>query len=966
MFLTFFSFFILFVIMNYRLYIIIMKHAQRYFLLIQLLCVIALLSCNTSKNYLNLIENNKYSKAEKLAVKSFNKNPLDPGVNYVMARLYMSKDYKGYNSSKAYEYIINTETYYATITDKQEIEKLNNIPLNTSIIQSVLNVICKSALDEAIAINSVEAYDEYLSFFSKAQDDYKSIAIENRDLVAFESASQRNTVETYEDFISTYPKANQIKEAISRRNKLAFEIARSKDTINEYNQFINKYPSAIEVNHAKQRIHELAFEEASKINTAAAYKNFISKYPNSKQYSAAFRLFEKNEFLENTTIGNWKSYQSFIESYLNSSWSNAAKDSIYAISSVTQDREAIKYSIDNFSGKYRENALLLLHKLFTDDGETVTLDLFYSQYDDPIFEDIKLKDYELAEQGDRLSLESPYDKSNYYEYDNYIRAAAPKERAFLALQRMIEEDVKQKRWQSALTIINNYTSYFGTNNKKIKNLIAILEADEDKTLKIQLFGPDINTTNGGEYVPVITADDKYIYFCGRDRNDNVGGEDIFVASFKPRSPAKVVYELSTPESNEAPLSISTDGTSLIYFINGQLFIAKKTKKGWEYVSDLGEQINTGSWQADAMISSDGNALIFSSIRESNFDIHVTDHKYPYHGSNNYASDIYVSLKDENDNWGPPTNLGPTINTMYCDRSPFLHPDMKTLYFSSSGHGGLGDLDVFKSTRLRDDCWDCWSEPINLGKDINTTSMDWGYKITTDGDKAYFAKENKSNDIHWFNLPPSLRPNYVATVSGQLLDTDNKPLEAEIKWEDLQSGKSIGSAKSDPVDGRYFIVLPLGKIYGYYVDKEGYFPISSNLDLRSENKSKQVEFDITMVSYNQMKTDGSAVPINNLFFGFGEYTLLPFSMPELKRVADIIKSNNLKVEIAGHTDNIGDDSSNQLLSEKRANAVKEYLIMEGCDESMLTTIGFGESKPVAPNNSDSNREKNRRVELRFIQ
>jgi outer membrane protein OmpA-like peptidoglycan-associated protein len=324
--------------------------------------------------------------------------------------------------------------------------------------------------------------------------------------------------------------------------------------------------------------------------------------------------------------------------------------------------------------------------------------------------------------------------------------------------------------------------------------------------------------------------------------------------------------------------------------------------------------------------------------------------------------------NENGEWDEPINLGSVINTPYCERTPFLHPDMKTLYFSSDGHGGLGGLDVYKSTRLADSCWNCWSEPVNLGKEINTESHDWGYKISTDGEKAYFSKGTrgeKTNDIYSLNLPMSMRPGMVATISGKLTNKANQAVEAEIVWEDLETGKVMGRSKADPKTGNYFVVLPLGKMYGYYVEKYGYYPMSDNVDLRKNLTPVKIQKDIVMLAIQDMIDQGIAVPITNLFFNTNESVILPYSIPELKRVAAIIKSKNLKVEISGHTDNVGDAKKNQTLSENRAAAVKDFLIKEGFDASMLSTKGYGATKPVADNKTEIGRAKNRRVELRIV-
>ena len=976
---------------------------KRYLTAIILLCCTSDFSFGQS-SYLKLIEKGKYSKAEKKINKALLKEPNDIGHNYIMALLLINRKYKGYDAPKSYEYIIKSENLYRNTFDEKEIKKLTKIPINAIVFQNYTDTICKNALDDAFEKNTLDAYENYLDFYRNSPTNYKNKAILKRDVeafkiaaasnsvesyqyfiskytnaiqindatarrnsLAFEKAKSINTVDAYQNFIDIYPKAIEINEATLKRNEQAFTIAKMSDNITDYKSFIKKYPTANEVNQAWARIHELAFMIAEKENTAKAYKGFIDKYPQSKQYAPAYKLFEEKQFFENTITGNWESYKSFIENYPTHNWINIASDSIYSISKVTENLDALKYCVNNFSGDQRNKALILFHDIYTNDGEKSTLDLFYEKYDDDILESIKTTDYEIAEQGNQLQLHLPYNLANYSEYDNYIRLAAPREKSFVALQRMVSKDINQKNWQVAINKVINYTSYFGDKNKKIVDLINILKAKWDNSIKTIAFPSQINTKEGGEYTPVITADERYIYFCGRNRKDNIGGEDVYGANFKSRSPAKVVSELSSANSNDAPVSISTDGTSMMLFKDGRLYSSEKTNYGWNNAIELSNEINSGIWQADANISSDGNALIFSSIREGNYNYYINSQPGTYHGEVNYASDIYVSLKNNNDEWQTPVNIGSTINTIYCDRSPFLHPDMKTLYFSSNGHGGLGDLDVYKSTRLNDSCWTCWSEPINLGKEINTFGSDWGYRISTNGEKAYFSKSSteNDNDIYWLNLPPHLRPDFVATVSGKLLDKNNKPVAAEIRWEDLQTGKSIGRSQSDPTDGGFFIVLPLGKIYGYYVDKDEYFPISNNIDLRNNNKPIEIESDISMVTFKQMIEEGTAVPINNLFFDFGKYELLPYSISELKRVANIIKTNGLKVQIDGHTDNVGDDNSNQILSEKRANSVKEILVNEGCAAELLSTVGYGKTRSVASNENEVGRAKNRRVELMFV-
>ncbi len=864
-------------------------------------------------------------------------------------------------------------------------------------------------------------------------------------------------------------------------------------------------------------------------------------------------------FFENTIIGDWNSYRNLIINSDNESLKSAAEDSILSIGKRNDDLKILTYCVDNFRENKRSKALMVFHDVFTNDGEKQTLDLFYKNFDLPIFKDIKMQDYKLVILGDELNLENPYNLKDFEKYDRYIKLAAPSEKAFVALQRLIANNINKKEWRAALEKTKIYSSFFGKNNKKITDLQVLLSKKVDKLTKIYSAGNLINTAVGGEYLPVLTADEKLMYFCGRDRIDNIGGEDIFVSKKVNGNwdAGKLLTNLSSSETNDSPLSISSDGSMLLIFKSGILNYAERTISGWSKAIEFPRQINAGNWQADAMITSNGRGLIFASSKIGGENLF--QHRQNYHGDILYPSDIYISLMNDKDEWGEPINLGNTINTRYCDRMPFLHPDMKTLYFSSDGHGGLGKMDIYKSTRLADSCWNCWSEPVNLGTEINTNESDADYKITTSGDKAFFSYEkityfensalflldvsgsmsgiklealkkatltvgkkaiqnntevailtfagdcihpiinvfpfskntdslkvfteklgvlddtpmyeayliacdymkknsspiskyktitlmtdgnatsctvlndvlkiltekgevyktqsiaydvpensiayndlkqissfskgkfhptnnfeeltssfegsikeifnvnsaNYNKDIYWINLPQDLRPDKTSTASGKLVDKNNKPVSAKIRVEDLETGKIIGQSKSNPKDGSFFIVLPSGKIYGYYVDKDEYFPVSNSVDLQHNDEIIMINDDLKALKFNQIVDEGMIVPLNNIFFPFSKYNLHHFSIPELKRVASIIKKSGFKVKIMGHTDYIGEVDMNQILSEKRAQTVKDFLVIEGCESGKLITSGFGENNPVATNKNEIGRSRNRRVELKFI-
>lgn len=560
-------------------------------------------------------------------------------------------------------------------------------------------------------------------------------------------------------------------------------------------------------------------------------------------------------------------------------------------------------------------------------------------------------------------------------YTDFVKKKAPSDDAFLVVQLIAERSIHDRNWKEAIKVFRQFLPYF-KNDKRYAATIHVLEAKVEG-LKAKDLGLNINT-QADEYLPVLTADGKRLYFTGNERYGGYGGEDIFYCDRQDTSfgPARNIGGQINTTTNEASLSISADGNRLIIFGNypdsygrGDIFYTDRTPDGWSRVQHFPRPINSEFYDCDAIMTSDGKAMFFVSDRPGGVG--------EYHGKGNYFhgnlwgnSDIYVVVLTDS-GWSKPINLGPTINTPYAERTPFLHPDGKTLYFSSDGHGGLGRLDVFKTTRLREDSWTEWSTPVNLGKEINTEADDRSYRISTRGDVAYFATSSGSesyggSDIYSVELPVEARPEAVATIHGKVTDSKGKPLAVEINWQDLKTKKSLGTLKSNPQDGTYFIALPMGKNYGYYASRSGYYPVSRNVDLRKQKESADITENIVLASIEEMKSSDVAVRLNNIFFDYNTIQLKQESSAELDRLIGVIKETpGSRVEIDGYTDDQGSDSYNQELSLRRAQAVVDYLVTNGVERSRLVPRGYGKAKPVASNDTDEGRAQNRRVEFRFL-
>jgi outer membrane protein OmpA-like peptidoglycan-associated protein len=567
------------------------------------------------------------------------------------------------------------------------------------------------------------------------------------------------------------------------------------------------------------------------------------------------------------------------------------------------------------------------------------------------------------------------ESSEYYK--NIIALYAPSEDAFIALQFLAGKSINNRDWKKGAKVYEDYKIKFPNMTERIDKILSILNAKEEN-IRIINMGGNINSL-GKEYSPVITPDMRKMYFTGQDRDDNIGGEDVFV-SFYTNNRWTIAIPLSNKintESNEYISSIAADGNTLVLFGNylnalgrGDNFYTEKTKYGFSEVQQYPEPINTKFWDADAYLTADGKAIIFSSERPGGVGEYKQKGEY-HHGMYWGNTDLYVVLKDAAGNWGKTAiNLGAGINTQYTERTPFLHADGKTLYFSSDGHPGLGGSDVFKVVRQNDTTWTEWSEPVNLGKEINTAAEDWGYKISTDGRHAYFSTVNDmgfgEEDIYFVQLPEEVQPvSDVVTVNGKVLDENGNPVDAVIRWEDVEAKREIGVAKTDPVTGEYFIALPTGRYYAYYADVKGYYSIVNYLDLTAAKAFEEVQTNMSVISVEELKKSGKAIKIENIFFDSGKWDLKEESHEALNLLYRFMHANSdLIVEINAHTDNIGGDQFNQSLSEKRASSVVEYLIQKGIDPSKLLPHGFGESQPLSDNSTEEGRALNRRVEFRL--
>lgn len=500
--------------------------------------------------------------------------------------------------------------------------------------------------------------------------------------------------------------------------------------------------------------------------------------------------------------------------------------------------------------------------------------------------------------------------------------------------------------------------------EKVRSYIANCEFSKAAQAAPKLFEPvnlgdKVNSENM-EYFPSISADGNSLVFTYRAPNQAKSDEDFFISLKDTLTgewmQSKPAAGFLNTQLNEGAQSITSDG-NIIYFAAcerqdgyGSCDIYASFYRGngqWSKALNLGPNVNSKVWDTQPSISSDGKTLYF--VRGS-------------HGRSK-NKDIYYTKLQSDGTWGKAEKLGGPINTSGNETSPFIHFDNKTIYFSSDGHPGLGELDFFVSRKNEDGTW---GDPENLGYPINSKEDDFSLIVSPDGKTAYFSSDRLGGniglqDLYSFILPKESRAIEIAYIKGKITNKiTGDPISAKIEFSDLASSETILFEESNRI-GNYFSVLPGNADYGLNIQKKGFLVYSKNFSLSVENVRKAYILNVKLIP---IAVD-QKVKLENVFYTTASFELDNRSNSELNKVADFLNDNpTVTISIEGHTDNVGSKSANITLSRNRAKSVYHYLVERGIDKSRLSSKGFGSSDPISDNESEDGRRKNRRTEIRI--
>ncbi len=466
-----------------------------------------------------------------------------------------------------------------------------------------------------------------------------------------------------------------------------------------------------------------------------------------------------------------------------------------------------------------------------------------------------------------------------------------------------------------------------------------------------------------QFFPVLTGDEQTIVFTARkdDRTD-----DLFISNYAGNAwsePKSISEKINTPD-NEGTCSISADGKVFVFtycaninmrrsYGSCDLYISYKTGEEWSEPQNLGPNVNSPAKDTQPSLSADGKTLYFSSNRAGSLG----------------GLDIWVSKLGDDGKWLPAQNLGKNINTSGNEESPFIHANNKYLYFSSNGYPKMsyGGADLYQSELINQE----WTSPNNLGYPVNNHENQVGLFVTTDGKRGYYTSEsvemgtqNYAAVLKVFEMPAEIQPKIKSNfVKGYVYDAKtNAKLESNIELFDLTSNAKQASITSDPQTGEYLFVLNQGSEYALGVTKKDYAYKSITFNYTEGEDIEALVFNIALDPISK----GTVFRLNNIFFDYNSYELAQKSKAELDELVKFMKENTqIKGEISGHTDNIGNPQDNLRLSLDRAKSVFDYLINAGIDKDRLKFQGYGANRPAAKNDTEEGRAQNRRIEFEIL-
>lgn len=864
--------------------------------------------------------------------KAYSKSPNDVETLYNLSLFYFEHRNPMRNLPMAMKYIQRTESCHIKLIEDDKTGELGRLvrsgitlPSIRQAKQAIIDTAYKT-IETRTDMSSVEL-DTYMDAFG-IDIELVRLLRQRRINQVYDDDLRKGTPEAYYHFIDTYPGTDEAQQMENRLAKLAPGLYEGIVNEEGINAIAARYPLSPSVQRAaeKQKSRQ-AYANASRRNTVESYNEFLQRYPASDESEQAR---ERLDNLLTVTFAKCRTamdYAHFATAYPEISLADKALAQMRHLIYEQQDIEAARYYLEHF--KLDPSYLEVYTRYYSwhaAEGNTAPLLHFQKAHPDYPYQRTLEEDLERAEKADRVNLMADYLEVDYSRYSDYVRNLMGRGIAFIPLQRMIQQQVASRNYQAALDRIRRFDICFeNTSNKEYLELQRVLaapatgrRATREFAATYHIMNPSINEVDGRLYFTRTSGGNRRICYAVKENGQwRPAGEVDFTGLFSSEG-----YSFYHFYAN---------GTRMLLGHEGNIMMAQKEGESWRITDIPPHPVNTDHIETDAYMLPDGSGILLASDRPGGRNLQPSGAYF--HGDTALATDLYF-IPYINNAWGNAINLGSHINTPYSERSPILSRNLKTLYFISDGRGSLGYGDIYVATRTNTQDWTSWSEPQNIGKEINTGFSEVDLSFSPDEKRILYSSNMDMGRYSCYSIPTSHdAANSYHPYTVDILGMESSLLRVRVA--DLQQQSITQVIDCSGENNAITFNVHKDKQYAIIGDAGTYFVPAIVVDpaIKSNQRLKGYTFPVLVAM-------DKSVPLLAIDFDPTSSQLTPVAELQLQQLAHFLTLNpqgiaEFSIDVAG-----SDETLCYNLSLERGRLVRDYLVYQGIDISRILISAYG--------------------------
>lgn len=862
--------------------------------------------------------------------KLYAKNPLSVEALYGYAMFYFDNSHPLRNLPMAMMYVRQAEARQMALlqgTDMSELSDLARKGITIGTLRQAKQAIATAARNTVEVRTDMTAgeIDAYLEVFG---DDEQMVRLlrERRFQQVYNDDLAGATAETYYHFIESFPGTAEAEQMERRLSELAPSLFGSLHTAAEVDSVAKHYALSPSVVRAAAKCRSrIAYAETVDENTPEAYKRFLQSYPSSDESMEARNTLDAMVVAQYHSLRTPRELADFIDSNTDNELADSAMVQLRHRILVDHNMEAVRIYLERFKFDPQYGDIYnLFYSWHAAEGNGGPIRDFYDSNPDYPYLHVVEEDLDFAERVDHIYLMADFFESEFPRYEDYVKQLMGKRIAFVPMQRTLQNLLASRNYKAALDRVRQFEICFESvahdEYVELQQLIsapqtvrpAVVEFSERHHVK----NPVLNQADGKLYYTSSAADGK-ICFASRQGNKWVAAREV---------------TFSNAENKGLGLfSFYADGNRMLLGHGGDIWIAEREESGWRIVEIPPYPVNTDNVETDACMLPDGSGMLLASDRPNGMNLQPSGSYF--HGDTALATDLYF-IPFTRQGWGEAVNLGPNINTIYCERSPVMSRNMQTLYFVTDGRGGLGYGDIYVATRSNTDGWTHWSKPKNLGKEVNGGFNEVGLSLSSD-EKTLYYSSNPSAGLYaaysvstLHNEAQSFQTCYVGfgTMGGEL---------NRVRLADLDKQAVVQTIDCSGETGGVTLRADMARRYLLFADAGSLFVPAFRLSAASADRAV-----LRGYTFADLVATDRPLPLEAVVFTSDSDILTPVARLQMEQIALFVRNQpsamvELTVDVAGR-----DDATSYALSLRRGEVLRECLAAYGVDASRVIVSAYG--------------------------